>query len=267
MTELLSFFSYGFVQRALLAGTILSVVTAILGVFVLLRRMSFFSDAIAHASLLGIAIGLIFAVQPIIGAIIGSILVGLLIAALSKKRTLPSDTIIGVVFSSSVALAIFIISILDSVSVDLTALLFGDILAVSQIDIWLAVIVFLLSMIFFKLYRKRMLLGVFSREIAKIEYKSIDRMDYIFLSLLALVIAVSLKILGVILVSALIIVPAASAQNISSNIRQMFIFAIIIGAISVVFGMFLSFIFDSPSGSTIVLVSSIFFVFSLFFRK
>lgn len=267
MVELVEFFSYGFVQKALISGVILSISASLLGVIVLLRRMSFFSDAIAHASLLGIALGLIIQIHPTIGAIAGSILVGLFIAWLTQKRKLSSDTIIGVVFSSSVALAVFIISILDKVSVDLTALLFGNILAVSTQDIWLAGLVLILTLLFLRFYLKKMLKTVFSYDLARVEEKGVELMDYTFLALLALVIAISLKIIGAILVSALIIIPAATAQNLSRNLKQMFLLSLIIGIVSVLVGMFFSFVFDSPSGATIVLSSSFLFLISLFFRK
>lgn len=267
MTELIEFLSYGFIQRALIAGIITAIVSAALGVFVLLRRMSFFSDAIAHASLLGVALGLLLNINMTVGAIAVSILIGISIASMAKDRTLASDTIIGVVFSSSVALAVFIISLMDSVSVDLTSLLFGDILAVSKVDIWFTVVVAVLTIIFIRVFSKSMLKMIFNRDLAGVESKTVEMMDYLFLALLAVVIAVSLKIVGAILISALIIIPAATAQNISRNIRQMFVISIIVGIVSVILGMFFSFIFDSPSGSTIVLVSSVLFIVSILFKK
>lgn len=267
MTDLANFIGFAFVQRALIAGIILALVGATLGVFVLLRRMSFFSDAIAHVSLLGIALGFLLQINITIGAIAASVLIGLTIANLARRQNLASDTIIGVVFSASVALAIFIISLLDTVTVDLTSLLFGDILTVTRIDIWLGLIVLALTVLFLRYYTKPMLKMIFNRDIAVVEHKGIEVMDYLFLGLLALAIAVSLKIVGAILVSALIIIPAATAQNISSNLRQMFVISIIVGIVSVILGMFFSFVFDSPSGSTIVLIASILFTLSLLFRK
>ncbi len=267
MTEFVTFLSFGFVQRALIAGLVLAVLASMLGVFVLMRRMSFFSDAMAHASLLGVAISLLLVMNPVIGAVIGSLLVSLLIAFLIRQRTLSADTIIGVVFSSSVALAIFLMSTFQRSPVDLTSLLFGDLLAVSTVDVVLALILFVLTAFFVKFYTKPMLIAGFHKDLAKLEYKRTELIEALFLALLAFVIAVSLKMAGAILVSALIIIPAAAAQNMAKNIRQMFLASVLIGAVSVVLGMYFSFVFDSPSGSTIVLVASMFFLLSLLVRS
>lgn len=267
MSEFVTFLSFPFVQRALVAGVILGLVGAVLGVFVVLRRMSFFSDAVAHASLAGIAIGLLLELHPTVGAILISVLLGVLMGALMKKRSLASDTIIGVLFSSSIALAIFILTVFPRSTVDLTSLLFGNILTTSLVDILLAVLLLLMVLLFAKFFTKPMLKLIFSQDVAEVEEKRLKFMEYAYPVLLAVTIAVSLKIVGAILVSALIIIPAATAQNVSANLRQMFVFSIVVGLVSVVLGLFLSYFFNSPSGSTIVLTATAFFLLSLFFRK
>lgn len=266
MTPLFTFLSYAFIQRSLIAGVVLAVVAALLGVFVVLRRMSFFSDAIAHASLAGVAIGLILSVHPTIGAVAVSVGIALLMGSIVQKRALASDTAIGVLFSSSIALAVFLISLMPNLRVDLSSLLFGDILAVSTTDIWISTILLLLTLVFLAVASKPLLTLVFNRDLVEVEQKHIARIDYAFLALLAITIAVSLKIAGAILVSALIIVPAATAQNLARNVRHMFLLSVAIAITSVLSGMYLSFLFDSPSGSTIVLVASGMFLLSLFVK-
>lgn len=266
MEALITFFSYAFIQRSLVAGIVLAVVAALLGVFVVLRRMSFFSDAIAHASLAGVAVGLIFSLHPTLGAVAVSVLIALLMGSIVQRRALASDTAIGVLFSSSIALAVFLISLMPNVRVDLSSLLFGDILAVSVTDIRLALALLVGTVLFLSVASKPLLTLVFNRDLVEVEQKNIQRIDYLFLTLLAITIAMSLKIAGAILVSALIIVPAATAQNLARNVRQMFVFSVILAVISVVVGMFFSFLFDSPSGSTMVLVSTMLFIVSLFFK-
>jgi zinc transport system permease protein len=263
MTTLTTFLSYAFIQRSLAAGVILALVAALLGVFVVLRRMSFFSDAIAHASLAGVAVGLILSIHPTVGAVVVSVGIALLMGSIVQKRALSSDTAIGVLFSSSIAFAVFLISLMPNLRVDLSSLLFGDILAVSSADIWISVVLLVLTLIFFAFASKPLLTLVFNRDLVEVEQKNISRIDYAFLALLAMTIAVSLKIAGAILVSALIIVPAAAAQNLARNVRQMFFFSVAIAITSVISGMYLSFLFDSPSGSTIVLVASAMFLLSL----
>lgn len=267
MEQLTLFLSFAFVQRAILSGVVLAIAASILGVFVVLRRMSFFSDAIAHASLTGVAIGLLLNLHPTIGAISVSVLVGLIMGYIMKKNTLSSDTIIGVLFSSSVALAIFIISLLPGLQVDITSLLFGNILTTTLSDVYLAVTLFIVILIFVRYATKPMLKYSFNHDIGEIEHKEMQVVNYLFLALVALTIAVSLKIIGAILVSALIIIPAASAQNISKDLRSMVFYAIFFGVTSVLLGMYASFIFDTPSGSTIVLSATMIFLLSLVMRK
>lgn len=267
MISFAEFFAYTFIQRSLAAGTILAVVAAVLGVFVVLRRMSFFSDAIAHASLAGVAIGLALQISPTVGAIAISVIIALLMAELTQRKLLSSDTIIGVLFSSSIALAVFIISLLPQYRIDLTSLLFGDILVVSVGDIVLAAALLLATLVVMRLYGKTLIKLTFDRDVARIEDRSVNRVEYLFLFLLGFTIAAALKIVGAILVSALIILPAATAQHISRDLRQMFAISVSVSLISVLLGMYLSFVFDSPSGATIVLVLTTFFLGSLLFRK
>lgn len=212
------------------------------------------------------AIGLILSLHPTAGAIAISVLIALVMGGIVKKQTLSSDTVIGVLFSSSIALAVFLISLLPNLRVDLSSLLFGDILAVSVTDIYLAVALLIATLIFLAFGTKPLLTLVFNRDLAEVEHPHIAKVDYIFLALLAITIAISLKIAGAILVSALIIVPAATAQNLARNVRQMFVLSVLVALVSVLVGMFLSFVFDSPSGSTMVLTASVLFVISLLAR-
>lgn len=266
MDALTEFLSFDFVQRSLLAGILLAVSAALLGVFVVLRRMSFFSDAIAHASLAGVAIGLLLGLHPTAGAVGISIAIALLMGTIVQRRSLASDTVIGVLFSSSIAFAVFLISLMPNVRVDLTSLLFGDILAVTLFDVRLAAGLLAATVVFLAVGTKQLLSIVFNRDLASVEHKRIVRLDYVFLGLLAASIAVSLKIAGAILVSALIIVPAATAQNIARNVRQMFVIAVLVSVVSVVAGLFVSFLLDSPSGATMVLVATACFISSLILR-
>jgi len=267
MLPLAEFLSYSFIQRSLTAGVILAVVSALIGVFVVLRRMSFFSDAIAHASLAGVAIGLALQISPTLGAIFVSIGIAFIMANLTQRRILSSDTIIGVLFSSSIALAVFIISLLPQYRVDLTSLLFGDILVVSRADVVLAIILLLATLVIFKLYGKTLVKLTFNRDVALVEDRSVALVEYLFLGLVGFTVAVCLKIVGAVLVSALIILPAATAQHISRDLRTMFAVSVILAVIGVFLGMYFSFLFDSPSGSTIVLTLTVFFLGSFLFRK
>lgn len=267
MIEFSEFLSYAFIQRSLIAGLILAVVAAIIGVFVVLRRMSFFSDAIAHASLAGVAVGLALNVSPVLGAVLVSVGMAVLMATLTQKGKLASDTIIGVLFSSSIALAVFIISLLPQYRVDLSSLLFGDILVVSRADIVLAAVLLAATIVTMKYSGKTLVKLTFNRDVAMVEDKAVYIAEYVFLCLVGFTIAVALKIVGAILVSALIILPAATAQHVSRDLRTMFGISIAVAMVSVLLGMYASFVFDSPSGATIVLVATAFFLSSFLFKR
>lgn len=267
MEALFQFFQFDFVIRALIGGTILAMTSAVLGCFVVLRRMSFFTDAIAHASLTGVALALIFTLDPTVGAIIFSIFIGLLLSRLDRKKVLSSDTIIGVLFTSSIALAVIIIRLLPGVQYDLNSLLFGDILTVTTYEVILSLILMILVLLFTKKYVKPMLKLIFQKDLAQVEHKGLIIMDYLFLTLLALIISVSLKMIGAILVSALIIIPAATAQNIARNVRYMFFLSVVFAMLTVVIGMFASFLLETPSGATIVVVQAMVFLLSSMFKN
>ncbi len=259
--------SYTFIQRALIAGIIIGVIASVLGVFVILRKMSFFSDAIAHSSLTGVALGVLLAVNPIIGAIVFSILVALGISYLNKKNVLSLDTIIGVFFSSSIALGVVIIGFLRGYRVDLFRFLFGDILGISSLDIIimsvLGVAVLVFTFFFFKDFAKI----AFYRDLAKVEGVPVNIFDYLFMIILALTIAVGIKIAGAILIGPLLIIPAAAAKNIARNLKTMFVMSVVFGILASLTGLVVSYYLDTASGPTIVLMGTFIFIITLSSRK
>jgi len=259
--------SYPFIQRALIAGVIIGVIAAILGVFVILRKMSFFSDAIAHSSLSGVALGVLFGINPLLGAVVFCVLVALGIAFLNKKGVLSLDSIIGVFFSATVALGVVIIGFLKGYRVDLFKFLFGDILGVSSLDIIimsvLGVAVIVLVAFLFKDFAKI----AFYRDLAQVEGVPVDFFDYLFMAVLALTIAVGLKIAGAILIGPLLIIPAAAAKNIARNLKTMFVLSIVFGILSSVTGLVVSYYLNTASGPTIVLMSTFIFIITLSSRK
>ncbi len=260
------FLNYGFFIRALLAGTLVGFLAANLGVFVVLKRMTFFSDAIAHSSLTGIALGLLIGVNPLLGAVVFSILVALAISSLARRKTVSMDTLIGVFFSTALALGVIVIGGLKGYRVDLFGYLFGDILGVSGQDLWLvlgltavatAAIVF-----FFRTWTK----VAFHPDLARVEGIDVELMDRVFLCLLALVIALGIKLVGAVLIGPLVIIPAAAAKNVSWNMRSLIPIASVIGVGSAVSGLIASYYLDTASGPTIVLVAAAMFGLSFLAR-
>lgn len=262
MNTWIEILQYPFLQRALVVGVLIGLTTAVLGVFVTLRKMSFFSDAISHSALVGIALGILLDINPFLAAVGFVVLIAVSMGFVTERSKLSPDTVIGVFFSSSVALGVLIISLLKGYRADLFAYLFGDILAVNQTDVKLAIIlaVVVLGVMFWK--GKAWIRLSLNSDMAQVDGLKVKIYDYLFLIIMALTVAVALKVIGIILVSALVIIPAAAAKGFASNFRALMIWSMFISIISAVAGLFLSFQFDTSSGPTIVLVATAFFLVS-----
>lgn len=267
LTELSPFFSYVFLQRALLAGVLIGMVAANLGVFVVLRKMAFFSDAIAHASLAGIALGLLLGVHPLIGAVGVSLFIAIGIIFLERHSTIAVDTIIGVFFSAAIAIGVILIGFLPGYRADLFGYLFGDILVVSNFDVALLVLLAVATLYLILAFYRPWLQIAFNRDLAAVEGVRVAVHDYIFVIALALVVALGIKLVGVILIGPLIIIPAAAAKNMSANIRSMFLYASLISVFSTLMGLMSAYVFSVAAGPAIVVAASFFFAVSFFFRR
>jgi zinc transport system permease protein len=262
----LEIFNQALFLRPLLLGLILSILMSILGVLIVLRKMSFFSDAIGHAALTGIALGLLLNLNPFLSALIYVLLVATAISIIKLKSNLHLDTLLGVFFSASVALGVILIQLTPGYQANLISFLFGNILTVSQFDIVLTLFASIITLTAILLFGKKFIAITFDSSLAKAEGIPVATYDLIFFLLLAGTIALSIKIVGVILVTAMLIIPAASAQNIAKSLTLMFAISIILGLLSVAIGMFSSVILNSSSGPTIVLTGTIFFALSLLLK-
>lgn len=264
MIELLTF---PFVQRALIVGLILAAVMATLGVFVVLRRMSFFADAVGHSALTGIALGVLLHINPFLAALAFSLLVALGIATIRNFSRQSFDTLLGVFFAAAVSVGVIIVSLTPGYQASLVSILFGDILTVAPFDIALAVILAVVVGIVLMFTGKALVEITLDANLARAEGIPVARYELIFLLLLAATIAVSLKFIGVMLVTAMLITPAAAAQNIARSLTGMFVWSVIFSLLSVTIGMVGSAILNLPSGPSIVLAATFAFLLSLVFKR
>lgn len=262
----LTLFSLPFFQRALIVGLLLAALMAILGVVVVLRRLSFFSDAIGHAALTGIAIGLLLQINPFISALIYTLLVAIAISGVRLKSHLSLDTLLGVFFAASVALGVIIVQLTPGYQANLISFLFGDILTVGNFDVILTLIITSAGAITMLLAGKTFIAITFNPALAKAEGIPVAVYELVFLLLLAATTALAIKFIGVILVTAMLIIPAASAQNISRTLASMFVISVSVGLASVILGMSGSAALGTASGPTIVLVSTAFFALTLLLK-
>lgn len=255
-----------FFQRALIVGVILGVLMATLGVFVVLRRISFFADAIGHSALAGIAGALLAGVNPFIGGLAVAALVAFGITGVRRMTAIALDTLLAVFFSAFVSLGVILLALSPGYQADLISFLFGNILTVTQNDVVISLGIALVSAAILVWAGKGFVAVALDPNLAKAEGVPVARLELILLLMLAVTIALAIKLVGVLLVTALLIIPAASAQNISRSLATMFYWSMGISVLVVVVGMVASAVLATPSGPTIVLTSSAVFVVSLFAR-
>ncbi|MFC2061765.1 metal ABC transporter permease [Elusimicrobiota bacterium] len=250
---------YPFMQRALLAGLMLGGLLAFLGVFVVLRKMSFFASGIAHASLAGVAVGIIASINPLLTAVLFSIVFSVIIYFIEKKYNIASDATIGIIFSSGMALGVLLMSLKPGYQPELMSFLFGNILAIRQSEIWL--IYGLGAVIFGFLFvnLKKITLLSLDIETAYVSGIKVDRLQLLIYIILAVVIVLGIKVLGIILVSALLVIPVATAKIFAGSFKKLIIHSIILSELIVIAGMFISYYLDIPTGPAIVLLGTVVF--------
>lgn len=247
---------------SLLAGWLLSSMSGPLGSFIVWRRMAYFGDTLAHSALLGITLGFLFDVQLNLAIILCAVFVALLLASLQRQHIIPSDTLLGLMAHTTLAAGLVTLSLVDNVRIDINAYLFGDLLAVDRQDLLaMAVGASLVLAALAKMWRGLLAVTV-SEELAQVEGYPVARLRLLFMVLLAVVIAGAMKLVGVLLITALLIIPAASARPFSKSPAQMAGLATIISMVSVALGLLLSYQLDTPAGPSIVLTSSLFFAVS-----
>ena len=251
-----------FMVRATLAGIGVALAAAPLGCFVVWRRMAYFGEATAHAALLGVSLSLMFEFSVFLGAIFVSLLMASLVT-LTQGRSLFLDTLLGVVGHMSLATGLVIVSFISGVRIELMAYLIEDILSVSKSDlllIWIGLVI-VLVLLFWRW--SALLLCTLNEDLATSSGLNPKRESYALTIGLAIVVAVGIKVVGVLLIISMLIIPAASARSLVSTPEKMALFASVIGVLSAVLGLNASYVFDTPTGPTIVCVASIIFIITL----
>lgn len=257
-----------FFVRALIAGIGVALVAGPMGCFIVWRRLAYFGDTLSHAALLGVALGFLLNVDTTLTVFAVSGLVAAALLLLRKRTDISSDALLGLLSHSALALGLVALAFMTWIRVDLNALLFGDILAVSIKDIMIIFAggIFVLAVLW--VIWQPLFAASVSKEVAEAEGARPDRVNFIFMLLMSIVVAISIKIVGVLLITSLLIIPAATARGFARSPEQMAVFAAVIGMISVVGGLFASLHWDSPSGPSIVVAAFFLFLLSLIsFRK
>ena len=252
-----------FLIRAIIAGIGIALVTGPLGCFVVWRRLSFFGDTLAHSALLGVLLSISLDINLSLTIFVVSSLVALLLLRLEKSTNLAGDSLLGLISHSSLAIGLVILGFLSFIRFDVLGVLFGDILSVNTNDllfIWIGG--GLILAVLFYIWRP-LFASTVNYELAEAEGMNPERVNTIFTILLAALIAISIKMIGVLLITGLLIIPTAMARNLSNNPMQMVALSIIGGLLSVFIGLYASFEINTASGPSIVVVALILFILSL----
>jgi zinc transport system permease protein len=254
-------FAFEFMQNAFMAGIMLSLVLAVVSFFVVLRRFSFIGVGVAHSAFGGLALGALLGVSPTLTAIVFSVIVSNAIGYIGKQDKLSTDTAIGIFFSLAMALGVIFIGMSDQYNVDLFGYLFGNILAITRQDLIVIAVLGGLVLLSMYMFFKELLFVAYDSEVAFVSGMPVALLDHFFLTVLALSIVISIKIVGIVLVSALLVIPGAAASQITDRYVSMIAASIAIALVSTIGGLFISYYADLSSGATIVtLASAIFFL-------
>ncbi|HAM50241.1 MAG TPA: ABC transporter [Nitrospiraceae bacterium] len=254
------FFGYGFIQRALLAGSCIALLCSLLGVLLVLRRLSLIGDGLAHVTFGSVALGLLLRLHPLSISIPVVMASSLGILKLTEKARLFGDAAIGIVSAVGIACGIILASVAGGFNVDLFSYLFGNILSISSGEVLTAMVVSSLAVVIIICFYNDLLSVSFDEEFAKTSGIDTSRINTILVLLTAVTVSLAMKVVGIMLTSALLILPAVTSLQIAKGFKHTMVLALVIAVISVVCGICISFLLNLPAGATVVLVNFLFFL-------
>lgn len=250
--------------RTIIAASLLGIIGGIIGCYIILNKMIFLGEAIAHSAFAGAALGMLLGINPIIFIFIFSETSAISVGYVNQKKIMHEDIVIGIIFSAMMGLGIIILSFMDEFSASVSSILFGAILLISDVQLITMIITGVIVLLIILFLRKEYKFIVFDREMANVSGLPVKKLDYLFLLLLGAIITISLNAIGAILVFAMFIIPAAAAYMWTFNFKKMLILSCIIGVLSGFFGIMISYLFILPGGPSIVSIASIIFLISYF---
>ncbi|EIJ42962.1 ABC-type Mn2+/Zn2+ transport system, permease component [Beggiatoa alba B18LD] len=256
-----------FIWRAVLGGIGVALIAGPLGCFVVWRRMAYFGDTLSHSALLGIALGILFKVNLNLGVMLICLLIALLLSLLQQQKRLTTDTLLGILSHSMLSLGLVVVAFMDGIRIDLYSYLFGDLLAVTQYDLyWIygGGSLVLLGLVW--LWQSLLSITI-HEELAEVEGVPVVWVRLFLMLMIALVIAVAMKVVGILLITSLLIIPPATARWFARTPEQMAIIASILGCLAVLGGVFMSLHWDTPTGPSVVVTAAAMFMLTLVLPK
>jgi len=258
--SIFSLFQFDFIVRAFEAGLLLGILAPLVGMFLVVRHYSLLADALAHVSLLGVALALFFKIPIFIGALFTSVMAAISIERLRRDRRVLGESVIALFLSSSLALSIVIINLKDGVNVNLISYLFGSLTTVAERDVFILAGLVTVTLSFLLFYYRELFLLSLDEELAKVSGIRVERLSTLFMVLAACTVTASLQMVGVLLIGALMVVPVLTAMQFRLGFRTTLLLSVVFSLLSVVSGFFLAYFFDVASGGAIVIVAVIFFL-------
>ncbi|MEL0609890.1 zinc ABC transporter permease subunit ZnuB [Vibrio echinoideorum] len=255
-----------FLLPSILAGLGIALIAGPLGSFVVWRKMAYFGDTLAHASLMGLALGFLFNINLYFALLICCLMLAVLLVTLQKQKLVATDTLLGILAHSALSLGLVAVSFLDNVRVDLMSYLFGDLLAVSPTDLVFIYAGAAVIGVVLAIFWRPLLSTTVNEDLAAVDGINIDLMRLILMLLVGIVIAVGMKFVGALIMTSLLIIPAATARKFSNTPEQMAFLASVIGSIAVFGGLSLSWFYDTPAGPSVVISAAAMFMLSQMYR-
>lgn len=248
-----------FMVRALLAGIGVALVAGVLGCFVVWRRMAYFGDSLAHSALLGVSLGMVLGVNMHVGIIGVCVVFSVLLLWLRERQYLATDTLLGLFAHAGLSIGMVVISFVESAAINLHSFLFGDILTVQQDDVlWIYAIGVLILVLLWRNWSK-LVLSTLHEDMARAEGVNTFRQNMLLLGALALLVAIAMQVVGVLLITSLLIIPAAAGRCFARSPEGMALWSVLVAVLSVVGGMYSSYEYDTPAGPSIVVVATCLF--------
>jgi manganese/iron transport system permease protein len=260
-------FEFGFMQRALLGGVLVAAICALVGSYVVLRGLAFVGDALAHAAFPGVVIAYLLKGNIYLGALVFALVTALGIGLVSRRGRISYDTAIGILFAGAFALGVLLMSMIQGYTVDLFSFLFGNVLGVSERDLWLVAFLGGVVVLTITVFYKELLLLSFDPTVAEAMGYPVQAFDYLLLGLIAVTIVISIQVVGIILVVALLVTPSATAYLLTGRFFRMMLLGVLLAVVAAVVGLYLSYVLNVASGAAIVLVSTCLFFLALAGRR
>jgi zinc transport system permease protein len=265
--NILNILQYGFIQRAIITGIFVALLCSVLGLFLVLRRLSLIGDGLSHISFGGVALGLFLGIFPIYIAIPIAILGALAILAITEQMKVYGDAAIGIISSAGIAGGIILASISHGFNIDLLSYLFGNILAITNLEMYLSIGLSLLVIIIISFFYYDLFSITFNEEHARVTGINVKIINMMLVVLTAITVVLSIRVVGIMLISAFIVLPSVTALQLSRGFRITVIISAIISVIAVIIGIFTSFLLNIPTGAMIVVINLIFLLLAFGYRK